>query len=269
MFRHVRLVTGMPRSGTSWLAQMLDSSARVRFRMSPLFSWEFKHALHEDSSREDWTRVLEAVYSSDDDFMNQTANRQSGEYPTFTEKDMQPPILVVKFDRYQNLIERFFELVPDLRGVAIVRHPCGAIHSWLTAPKEFPPESDPLHYWRSGAAKKREYGDYFGFDDWKWVTRLHVRLAADMPERLRLVRYEELVQDPLSLAREIMDFLDIPWSDQTEAFIKASRTRNDSGPYSVYKSPSVAHRWRTELQPEIRAAIEEDLRGTDLERFLE
>lgn len=269
MFRLVRLVAGMPRSGTSWLAQILDSSPKVRFRMSPLFSWEFKHALNEESTREDWAHVLQAVYASDNEFMKQAANRKSGEYPTFPNKETLPPILVVKFDRYQNLVERFFELVPDLRGVAIVRHPCGAIHSWLTAPKEFPPESDPLEYWRSGAAKKREYGDYFGFDDWKWVTRLHARLAAQMPERLRLVRYEALVQDPLPLAREILTFLDIPWSDQTEEFINASRTRHDPGPYSVYKSPSVAHRWRTELQPEIRMAIEDELRGTDLEIFLE
>lgn len=268
MFRHVRLVAGMPRSGTSWLAQILDSSPKVRFRMSPLFSWEFKHALDEDSSREEWMRVLQGVYASDNEFMNQTQNRQSGDYPTFTRKEKLPPVLVVKFDRYQNLIERFFELVPDLLGVAIVRHPCGAIHSWLTAPKEFPPDEDPLRHWRAGDAKKREYGDCFGFEDWKWVTRLHLRLASQMPARFRLIRYEALVAHPLDLSREVMDFLRIPWTPQTEDFINASTTRHKPGTYSVYKSPSVAERWRSELQEEIAVAIERDLRGTDLEEFL-
>ncbi len=268
MFRDVRLVTGMPRSGTSWVAQIVDSSPRVRFRMSPMFSWPYKNAIDETSTGDDWLRVLEGAYHSDDEFMDQTYNRRSGEYPTFADKEPEPPFLVIKFTRFHNLLERAFEVLPELRGVTVVRHPCGAIHSWLTAPGEFPPDADPLEHWRSGEVKKTGYGEFWGFEDWKRVTRLHVRLAREMPDRFMLVRYEALVRDPEPQARAILEFLDIPWSEQTRSFLEASRSRHDPGSYSVFKSPAVADRWRAELQPEIAAAIQEELKGTDLEEFL-
>lgn len=264
----LRMVIGMPRSGTSWIAQILDSSPAVRFRLSPMFSWDFKDALREDSTREDWLRVMHGAYSSSNEFMDQTERRRTGEYPTFAEKQTQPPILLVKFNRFQQLVEGMLGLLPEVKVVAVVRNPCGAIHSWLTAPKEFPPEADPLVHWRSGAVKKTGYGDFFGFDDWLWTTRLYERLRLSHPERFCLVRYERVVADPLALAREMCAFLDIPWHAQIEAFLQASHSRHDPGPYSVFKSPTVAERWKSELHPQIRRAIEDELTGTDLEKYL-
>jgi len=183
MYERLAAITGMARSGTSWIGQIVDSSPEVRYRMSPLFSYEFKNRIREGATRTDWEEVLRGAYVSENEFMNQTTRRNAGEYPTFATKQPNPSVLVIKYNRFQNLTEEMIELLPEMKVLAVVRHPCGAMHSWLTAPKEFPPDAEPLEHWRSGAAKKSDYGDFFGFDDWCWVTRLHLRLARERPDQ--------------------------------------------------------------------------------------
>lgn len=268
MYSRVAAITGMPRSGTSWIGQIVDSNPDVRYRMSPLFSYEFKNQIQEGATREDWERVLRGSYVSQNDFMSQTSRRKAGEYPTFGLKNPNPSLLVIKYNRFQNLTEEMLELLPELKMLAIVRHPCGAIHSWLTAPKEFPPEADPLEHWRSGAAKKSGYGDFFGFDDWCWVTRLHLRLARERPDQFRLVRYEEFVSDAERQTAALFDWLELEYSEQTADFLRESQTSAVSGDYSVFRAPSVKDRWRSELQPAIRDAILSELEGSDLADLL-
>jgi hypothetical protein len=37
-FERLVIIDGMPRSGTSWLAQIVESCPIVRYRLSPLFA---------------------------------------------------------------------------------------------------------------------------------------------------------------------------------------------------------------------------------------
>ncbi len=267
-YQRLAAITGMPRSGTSWIGQIVDSSPEVRYKMSPLFSYEFKNRIKEGASRQDWEEVLRGAYVSENDFMNQTTRRRAGEYPTFPRKLAEPPLLVIKYNRFQNLTEEMLDLLPEMKVLAVVRHPCGAIHSWLTAPKEFPPDADPLEHWRSGAAKKSGYGDFFGFDDWCWVTRLHVRLAEERPEQFRLVRYEIFVDHAERETKGLFDWLGLAYTEQTASFLRQSQTTAVPGEYSVFRAPMVKDRWRSELQPQIQEAIFSELQGTDLARFL-
>lgn len=267
MYSRLAAITGMPRSGTSWVSQIFDSSPSVRYRLSPLFSHEFKNQVGTDASRADWERVFRGSYVSDNEFMDQTARRAVGQFPRFAIKDNDPPWLVVKFNRFQNLVEPLLTCFPELRMVSIVRHPCGAIHSWLTAPKEFPPGADPLEHWRSGAAKKTGPEDFFGFDDWKRVTRLHLRLQAERPDQLRIERYEDLVEDPTAGTERMFEFVGLELTEQTRDFLKASQARHDVSEYAVFKDKAVKDRWRRELQAEIRTAILDELDGTDLAPF--
>ena len=41
-FDRIISIHGVPRSGTSWLGQILDSSPKVRYKFQPLFSYAFK-----------------------------------------------------------------------------------------------------------------------------------------------------------------------------------------------------------------------------------
>lgn len=269
MFKQVILLTGMPRSGTSWLSQIFDSSPSVRFRLSPLFSYEFKNALDEHSGATEWRSLLERVYLSDNDFLDQSYRRRAGEYPTFAEKQADPPVLVIKDTRFHILTEPMLAHVESLTVIAIVRHPCGAIHSWLTAPREFPPAADPMQEWRHGGCRKTGFGEYWGFEDWKNVTAMFMRLASRFPAQVMLQRYENLVRSAEPESRRMFSFCDLPFTPQTEEFLRASQQEHVDNEYAVFKSPNVADRWRTELLPEIRDAILADVVGTEFARFAE
>lgn len=269
MFKRFVAIMGMPRSGTSWLSQIFDSSPEVRFRLSPLFSYEFKNRLDEQSGRAAWEAVLRGAYDSDNEFMDQTYRRRDGQYPVFAHKQPDPEVLVLKDTRFHNLIEPMLELFPEARMIALVRHPAGAINSWLRAPREFPADADPMAEWRSGACRKNGFGEFWGFDDWKWVTRLQLRLAQERPEQMIVQRYEDLVADPMGETRRLFEFCGLDFGDQTRAFLQDSQSRHDTNEYAVFKRPDVAERWHRDLDPRIQAAIVEDLTGTDLEAFIQ
>lgn len=259
---------GMPRSGTSWVSQILDSHPEVRFKLSPLFSYRFKNAMSATSNRDAWCRFFEDVYSTPDDFMDQSYRREEGAYPVFDEKSDRPSTLMVKDTRYHNLSLRLVEKLGNLKLVYLVRHPAGAIHSWLTAPKEFPADADPSANWRSGQCRKTGPEEFWGFEDWKFLTRQYLKLEQEFRRRVRVVRYESMVSSPEVVARDLMAFLDLDWHGQTAAFIHQSRNSQHPSEYAVFRSKEVKDRWRTELDPRIVEQIREDLTGSDLESFL-
>lgn len=264
----VAMLVGMPRSGTSWLSQIVDSSPDVRFRLSPLFSYAFKNAVGVDSPAPAWHRLFRAAYHADDRFMDQTDRRLAGDYPVFTDKRPLPPLLAVKMTRFHHLLRPAMERLPALRTVAIVRHPCGAIHSWLATPGEFPAGADPAEEWRSGRCRKTAPEEFWGFEDWIRVTRLHLELERDFPGRFLILSYERLVADALGETGRLFRFLGLPLGPSTRAFVHRSQTEPVDHTHAVFKNPAVAERWRGELDPAIRDAIVEELTGTELERFL-
>lgn len=159
-------------------------------------------------------------------------------------------------------------LFPNLRMVALVRHPCGAIHSWLTTSKEFPSDADPLAEWQTGACRKPGFGEFWGFDDWMKVTRLHLELQERYPDRFQVVRYEDLVDDTVGQSQAMFRFLGLDYTEPTEKFLAACHAEHRESSYAVFKSPKVKNRWKTELQKEIRDEILSRVRGTELEQFI-
>ena len=268
MYRKIIVIVGMPRSGTSWLSQIFDSSPGVRFRLSPLFSYSFKNAVDEHSTYEDYKAVFDGAYLSRDDFMEQTRNRELGHYPSFKEKDEDPEYLVIKMTRFHNLIGTMLDYFEHLNIVAIVRHPCGAINSWLMTPKEFPRDANPMVEWRTGACRKTGPEEFWGFEDWKEVTRLHLRLQAEYPERFIIVQYEDVVSQPVANTRELFEFVGLPYTQQTDNFLVESQSRHDEDTHATFKNPNVKDRWKSALHPDIQKEIINEIEGTDLERFL-
>lgn len=271
MYRRVVLAMGMPRSGTSWLGQILDSSPEVRYRLSPLFSYDFKNWLDPHSPREDWEKVFRGAYRSANAFMRQAERRESGLYPRFQDKPPAPPVLAIKDTRFHHLLPRALELFPALKLVCLVRHPCGAIHSWLTTAREFPSGADPAREWREGGCRKTGPGEFWGFLDWKRVTRLHRELQDRYPKRVMLLRHEKLAAAPAEETGRLFRFLELEMNPTTADFLKACHARHEDDPYAVFKRPEVVERWRLPgvgLNPRIQEAIVHDLRGGDLAEYL-
>lgn len=269
MFQHVVVVAGVARSGTSWLGEIINSSPDTAYRFQPLFSYAFKGALSEDSSREDMNRFFTGIYSSNDPFLLQQDKRDSGAYPTF-HKNPVASHLAFKTCRYQYTVPRILRIWPEAKVIGLVRHPCAALNSWVHNPKEFPPGSNILAEWRFGACKNEGLPEhFFGYYKWREVANLYLDLAQQFPDRFLLVRYRDLVEDTEEQVESVFRHIGLPVSGQTQSFITERRDGHGDNPYSVFRSDTDLNKWRRSLPEIITQSVYEDLRGTRLEFFLE
>jgi hypothetical protein len=268
MLQHVIAIAGVPRSGTSWLGQIIDSSPDVVYRFQPIFSYAFKDAVNIDSDRDDYERFFRGIYESTDDFLLQADKRKAGLYPTF-EKKSNPEYLAFKTCRYQYLLNKMLQYFGNLKILAIVRHPCGVINSWLKNPKEFPKNANPRQEWRFGSCRNEgREEEFFGFYKWKEVAQIYLDLQEKYPNQVYIIKYEEMVDNPIGVSHGIFDFVGLDLTEQTEFFLRACHSVHKEGPYAVFKDKFVKERWKSELDPYIVSQITQDIEGTRLARFL-
>lgn len=269
VFQNIVWLTGMPRSGTNWLSQILASHPSVRLKFCPLFSYEFKNELDETASAEDWRTFFERVYVTPGDYLDQEYLRRDGLLPDFPIRDDQPRMLAIKSTRFHHLTEGLIAKCPNIRFVGIVRNPCAAIYSWISNPLEFPADADPGRQWRSGQCRKTGAGEFWGFDDWKRVTAMFLDLESRAPDRFRIVSYESLVACAREETQLLFDWLDLSCHQQTRDFLEESQHVHSKHRRSVFKAPSTAMSWKGKLSAEIEQAIRDDLAHSELRRFLE
>jgi hypothetical protein len=268
MFENVIIIAGVPRSGTSWLGEIINSSPNVAYRFQPMFSYAFKDFVNIESRRDDYESFFKGIYKSSDDFLLQKDKRESGIYPVFHKKD-DPRFLAFKMCRYQYLIRQMLYYFGNVKLLGIIRHPCAAINSWLRNPREFPQESDPRKEWRYGACKnKGREEEFFGFYKWKEVAHLYLDLKEKYPQKVFVIKYEALVDSPLEISKQFFDFVGLEFTEQTEAFLEKCHSINIDSPYAVFKNKTVKERWQSELAPSIADEIIEDIKDTRLARFL-
>ncbi len=269
MFSNIIFIVGVPRSGTSWLGQIIDSSPDVRYRYQPIFSYAFKDAVDMDSSKEEFNHFFTKVYNSDDDFLCQSERKEKGLYPVFDKKKDMPSFLTIKMVRYHHLILKIMEYFEELKTVGIVRHPCGVINSWLSHPNEFPERAEPKEEWRDGECRNKGHPEeYWGFEAWKEVTDMFMKLEEKYEERFMIIKYEDLVSNKIQKTKELFRFLGLDYTKQTEDFLIESQSKHHVDPYSVYKDKKVKEKWKWQLDEEIKEEILDEIRGTKFERFV-
>jgi hypothetical protein len=64
-------IHGAPRSGTSWLGQLFNSSEHVAYRYQPFFSYAFKERLSVRSGALEIQRFFDDLRNTEDDFVLQ------------------------------------------------------------------------------------------------------------------------------------------------------------------------------------------------------
>ena len=262
-------IFGMPRSGTSFVGQIFDSHPKVAFRMEPIFSYALKNSVNENSTKAEFETFFQRAFvASDDVFMNQLENRNRGIYPTF-KKDPNGAYLVFKTTRFHEILPTLLRhFSPEyLKIVSVVRHPCGAINSWLMHPNEFPQDADRMQEWRSGACRKTAKEEYWGFDDWLKLMQLHQEYE-QKNLNFKIFQYENIVKNIKKETERLFKFSGLDFNKQTLAFIKSCQYRNDADPYSVFKTKDAAVKWKYQLDQDIQKEIILDTIKNDLSSFL-
>jgi hypothetical protein len=247
-------IHSVPRSGSSWLGQIFNSSPVTAFRFQPLFSHAYRDRITARSSKSDIKNFMLELYRSTDEFVLQSKNISGNSMPAFGKTTAD--YLVWKEVRYHHLLPHLMQSLDDAIVVALVRHPCGVLNSWQRAPREFLPSWSFPDEWRF--AKKKNRGlpeEYYGFEKWKECTRLFERLEAEYSNRVFKVRYESLLQEPVGVVGRLFDDIGLPFEEQTIEFLRESRSHNDSDPYGVYRDNDAEVSWRDNLPDEIAEIV--------------
>lgn len=265
---HRIAVHGSPRSGTTWLGEIINSAPQTIVKYQPLFSYALKDALSPESSAATIDAFFAALAATEDDFMDRSAERDAGMFPHF-EKTPATHI-VYKEVRYHHVLANLMATDPTVRLVACIRNPLSVINSWLRAPREFRSDLgwNVEEEWR--AAPKKNDGkpeEFNGYERWKESARIFLDLHERHPGRVHIVEYRALLEQTVTRVRALFAFCGLEVSDQTLEFLNQSTSRTHPDAYSVYRSDQRDDRWKDELVPEIADEILADLAGSDLEGF--
>ena len=260
-----------PRSGSSWLGQIFNSSPEVCFRFQPLFSYAFKDYLNEKSSQEDIVRFFNEIAKSNDDFLLQRDKIENGEYPSFV-KDHIFTHVVYKEVRYHNIIKNMLTKDKELIMIGLIRNPFAVINSFLKSPREFRKDLgwNEIEEWQFAEKKnlnKKE--EFFGYEKWKEIYFLFKELDKEFQDRFCIVYYDDLIMDTVNEVKRIFDFCNLDVKNQTQDFIKNSSSFQNSNVYSVYRKKENDNEWIDTLDISIRDIISLDLENntiTDLDR---
>ena len=250
-----------PRSGSSWLGQILNSSLKVCFRFQPLFSYAFKDYLNEKSSQEDIMTFFEQIAKSNDDFLLQSDKVENGEYPSFA-KDDEFTHIVYKEVRYHNIIKNMLIKDKDLIVIGLIRNPYAVISSFLNSPREFRRDLGWKEFEEWKFADKKNLNkpeEFFGFEKWKEVYFIFKELEKEFKDRFCIVYYDDLIKETLNEVKRIFTFCNLDVNVQTKKFIKNSNSSNNKTVYSVYRKKTNDNDWMDNLETSIRDMINFDL----------
>lgn len=262
-------IHGVPRSGTTWLGELFNSSKNTLYKYQPLFSYIFKDFLTQSSTKEDMDQFFSSLATSSDDFLDQRKERLNGNLPIFEKSEFTH--LVYKEVRYHNILYNLLRKCDDINLMLIIRSPLSVISSWINAPKEFRADLGwiPIEEWRYALKKNlNKPEEYNGYERWKEATRYFINLSNNFPDKAIIVEYRSLLESTEKEVRRLFKFCNLKYGDQTIKFVHDSKSFNNSNKYSVFRKKQNDEKWRDDLDSRISAEIIDDLKGTDLERYL-
>lgn len=262
-------IHSVPRSGSSWLGEIINSSENVNYSFQPLFSYAFKAALDESSSLKQINDFYRNISLSDDDFVTQKSDRETNKKPDFEKQKITH--VAYKEVRYHYVIENLIRQDPQQKVIGLVRNPLSVLSSWLNAPREFRADLnwDFNSEWRYALLKnKGRKEECFGYEKWKETTLLFKRLAEKYPNNFLLINYSNLLKNSREEVCKIYSFLNLAFTNQAENFLNVSGSVEINGTYSVFKKKSnVDDLWIKIVPERISKQIIDDCSSSGLSEF--
>ncbi|MBB5336849.1 sulfotransferase [Pectinatus brassicae] len=265
MYKKIVALYGVPRSGTSWVGEILDSCPKVIYKFQPLFSYAFKNYIKPESKESDINKFFHELYNKKDDFLDQKDKREKGTYPRFENKNEKPDVLVYKEARYLYTIPIILKLIDNIKMIFIVRNPYDTLESWINAPLEYNAQWNIQDEWEF-AQSKNEFlpENYYGYYKWKESIMLFSKMKQLYPNKVKIINYEKLEKQAEDVTKNMFSFLEFPYTGQTEEFLRLSQSKSVDDPYGVYRKKGEIRKRRIYLPADIKLKIEKDL-----EKFFE
>jgi hypothetical protein len=293
----VIFIIGAPRSGTTWLAKILDSHPDVVYRHEPDEWLPSPHDLDETN-----------VHALVDQWISDRSLRTSTKRPFFPKSwqttrarllratiaytlrglplasDIisQLPVpdlgavekarVVIKTVRWCDGIGIAARALPSSRTLLIMRQPCAQVHSVMRGAQDGKFQLrgggdlplDQIRAMACAAPHGIDSAEFLCLPEaakyaWGWAAfNQTVEASLFGLPNVRIVRYEDLCENPERGAREAMAFAGLTWNAQTADFVHRSASHSGSSAfYGVFQNAAtVSQRWRNEMTDEDRCAVE-------------
>lgn len=260
-------IFSVPRSGSSWLGQLINSHPDTTFRFQPFFSYEFQERAEAAFSTGELRGLIDEIFQEETDFLLQSDKVQKGLYPAFSKSKFQA-LGAFKENTHLDKIGQLLRAIENMKVILLVRDPVKVVESWTTNPKEFPPGLSLVEEWDRAPSRNVLARNFFGFEKWVWSTKEFERLRQVHPERTLILRYEDLVRKPAEVTKNVLDFSGLNFTDQTRRFLDKSTSEFQGGHYSVHRFNPARQLGPYELQGDIAKKIIERTFEEGLERYL-
>ena len=206
-------IFGVPRSGTSWLGQIFNSSPDTKFSYQPMLTDKFCDRIHPRSSAEEVKRFMEEVYLSDDDFLSQKDDMIKSKKICFYKETESPDFFIFKEVMYLYMVSVFLKKLKNIKIIFIIRNPIDVLTSWYNAPKEFYREWDIQKEWRFAQKKNMFLPErYYGYNKWKEAVVLAYEMQKEYTNRIKCICYEDLRENPIDRTKELFEFIGLNFS---------------------------------------------------------
>lgn len=290
----------MPRSGTTWVGKIFDSHPVTLYRHEP-DSWGRLNAIPLLAPLDESDKYKGLIQSFVDSlpYMNETKVAAStplfpksyysnvvftartqlvsfaklyakvfGEInvPSLLSKNgLNDAVIVWKSIESLGRLGVISKNLPDVKGVHIIRHPCGYVASVLRgeAQSRFTggtPTSEDYGMLEmlleTEQAKRRNLSfEYFKSLvpverlAWRW-TLFNEKAIEETREsdNIKILKYEDLCAEPEKVARDLFMAMGLDWPSQTQRFLSNSTKTEKDSYYSVFKNPlKSANKWQSEL----------------------
>ena len=258
----------VPRSGSSWVGAVLNKHPDINYFFQPLFSNSFAPTLTDKSSYEDIIKFYDELRNTNDSFVQQL---RFGEQNHLRNKDSNN--ILYKEVRYHHIVENLLQKDPTIKIIGLIRNPLGVINSWLKAPKEFRRDLkwNELDEWKNAHKKNLNKEEEFnGFNKWKETSLLFERLSTMYPDSFYLIQYSELLHNSTIAFEGILKHLNLEMHEDMLSFIDRTKSSsiNNIDSYSIHRIKTVDDGWKTQLNPIIVKAIQNELKDSILEKYL-
>lgn len=305
------LLVGLPRSGTTWIAKLIDSHPDIVYRHEPDTEFRMNVPVIINSDDESYEELISEYCKN---IYDRKGVRVCGKQPffkkayfnLFTEQLFRISVLIAKLSSRVGISFKIIEIinaknkkvklfwksiesagrvgailkaVPNIKILYVIRSPYGQIASVIDGET------------RQKFTDTGSSADDYGFFEYLLTTKLArdrgitmeqvlnmtklQRLALrwllhnehalaeidESPGEAIIIRYEDVCIDPEKQTKEIFEFLNLPWHQQTKEFL-SNKTDEDKY-YSVFKSPiNSMEKWKEKLTAEDVSVIDQVIKGT-------
>src|SRR5581483_4815745 len=229
------LLCGHPRSGTTLLEQILDSHPEIiSVEETDIFNEEallpVTHAVPH-----------ELIFTALDTASNAQVHKSNSAYFQCAERFLGQPVgnrlLIDKNPSLTSLIPAVIRIIPEAKFITALRDPRDVCISCFTQP--LMPVTPVSEVYLTLEATATEYASVMGL--WQMLKPL-------MANPFLEVHYEDLVENLETVARQTLEFLELPWNDRVLEFQKLSQNKLVRSPtFAEVRKPVTKRavgRWR-------------------------